>query len=127
MENNYNYYNSDGNYQYGGGTGGPQPDGQPPKKEKKNHKGIPKAVAVTGFAILFGVVSSAVFLTSNIIGTRIQHFGIFRQCQQRNDAFPVVQCGDIGCVRYRGECDAVNRIYHEYVGGGSSELLRRNL
>lgn len=71
MENNYNYYNSDGNYQYGGGTGGPQPDGQPPKKEKKNHKGIPKAVAVTGFAILFGVVSSAVFLTSNIIGTRI--------------------------------------------------------
>ena len=32
---------------------------------------MPKAVAVGGLALLFGVVSSATFLTSNIIGSRI--------------------------------------------------------
>ena len=32
---------------------------------------MPKAVAVAGLALLFGVVSSATFLTSNIIGSRI--------------------------------------------------------
>ena len=79
MDNNYNYYNPDGNnqsgsgfpYGYGGGASGPQPDGQRPERPKKPKKGFPKAVAVTGFAILFGIVASAVFLTSNIIGTRI--------------------------------------------------------
>lgn len=70
MDNQYNYYNPDGNY-YSGGQPGPRPEQNPPKKEKKGHKGIPKAVAVTGFAILFGIVSSGVFLTSNIIGSRI--------------------------------------------------------
>ena len=75
MENQYNYYNpegADGNYQYGG----PQMNQfnqnyEPPKKEKKPHRKMPKAVAVTGFALLFGVVSSATFLASNIIGGRI--------------------------------------------------------
>ncbi len=70
MDNQYNYYNPDGNY-YSGGQPGPRPEQNPPKKEKKGHKGIPKAVAVTGLAILFGIVSSGVFLTSNIIGSRI--------------------------------------------------------
>ena len=53
MDNQYNYYNQNGNYQYGGGQpqgfGGEQP-GQKPHKEKKPHKGVPKAVAITGFA-----------------------------------------------------------------------------
>lgn len=71
MDNQYNYYNPDGNYHYSGGQPGSQPEQNPPKKEKKGRKGIPKAVAVTGFAILFGIVSSGVFLTSNIIGSRI--------------------------------------------------------
>lgn len=71
MDNQYNYYNPDGNYHFNGGQSGPQPEQKPPKKERKNHRGIPKAVAVTGFAILFGIVSSGVFLTSNIIGSRI--------------------------------------------------------
>lgn len=71
MDNQYNYYNPEGNYQYGGGQPGMQPDQKPPKKEKKSHKGAVKAVAVVGFAVLFGVVSSAVFLTSNIIGSKI--------------------------------------------------------
>ena len=78
MDNQYNYYNQNGNYQYGGGQpenqnaapGGEQP-GQKPHKEKKTHKSFPKAVAVTGLAILFGIVSSAVFLTANVVGSRI--------------------------------------------------------
>ena len=65
MENQYNYYdqgNTNGNYQYGG----PQPGGG-----RKKQKKMPKAVAVAGLALLFGVVSSATFLASNIIGSRI--------------------------------------------------------
>ena len=67
MENQYNYYdqgNTNGNYQYGG----PQPQ---PGGGRKKQKKMPKAVAVAGLALLFGVVSSATFLTSNIIGSRI--------------------------------------------------------
>ena len=78
MDNQYNYYNQNGNYQYGGGQpenqnaapGGEQP-GQKPHKEKKTHKSFPKAAAVTGLAILVGIVSSAVFLTANVVGSRI--------------------------------------------------------
>ena len=74
MENQYNYYNSEGmngNYQYGGYDAGPQPEPQKPENKKKAGKGVPKAVAVGGLAILFGVVASAVFLTSNIVGSRL--------------------------------------------------------
>lgn len=76
MENQYNYYNnnqenSDNSYQYGGQYS-QQPQQDPrPQKEKKPRKKMPKAVAVTGLALLFGVVSSAMFLTSNIIGEKI--------------------------------------------------------
>lgn len=72
MENQYNYYNNEDNtgssYQYGGQYSQQDPQ---PHKEKKPRKKMPKAVAVTGLALLFGVVSSAAFLTSNIIGERI--------------------------------------------------------
>lgn len=78
MDNQYNYYNQNGNYQYGGGQpqgpGTEQPE-QKPHKEKKPHKGVPKAVAITGFAILFGVVSSGVFLTTNVVGSRLLGLG----------------------------------------------------
>lgn len=76
MENQYNYYNnnqenSDNSYQYGGQYS-QQPQQDPRlQKEKKPRKKMPKAVAVTGLALLFGVVSSATFLTSNIIGEKI--------------------------------------------------------
>ena len=76
MENQYNYYNnnqenSDNSYQYGGQYS-QQPQQDPrPQKEKKPRKKMPKAVEVTGLALLFGVVSSATFLTSNIIGGKI--------------------------------------------------------
>ncbi len=74
MDNQYNYYNPNevnGNYQYGGYGTNPQSEPEKPDKKKKAGKGVPKAVAVGGLAILFGVVSSAVFLTSNIVGTRL--------------------------------------------------------
>lgn len=73
MENQYNYYNQDGmngNYQYGGYEPGLQPEPEKPEK-KKSGRSVPKAVAVGGLAILFGVVSSAVFLASNMAGTRL--------------------------------------------------------
>ncbi|CUX33866.1 S1C family serine protease [Clostridium sp. C105KSO13] len=67
MENQYNYYNPDGqpgNTQYNSQSN--QSNGNRPPKKK-----MPKAVAVTGFALLFGVVSSATFLTSNIVGNKV--------------------------------------------------------
>ena len=74
MEGQYNYYNPNENYHYGDRQpGGPDlhTEPEPPKKEKRPRRGVPKALAIVGFAILFGVVSSAVFLTSNLIGSRL--------------------------------------------------------
>lgn len=66
MENQYNYYNPEG--QQGDIQYNSQPDQNHNRRPKKK---MPKAVAVTGFALLFGVVSSATFLTSNIIGSKV--------------------------------------------------------
>ena len=63
MENQYNYYNSDG--MNGNGQKHQAPHGKKPQKK------IPKAVAVTGFALLFGVVSSGTFLASNVVGSKV--------------------------------------------------------
>ena len=76
MDNQYNYYNPNENYQYGGGFS----DGQDHNTSgsgggKRPRKGVPRAVVVTGFAILFGVVASAVFLASNVIGSRLLGLG----------------------------------------------------
>ena len=38
---------------------------------RSRKKKIPKAVAVTGFALLFGVVSSGTFLASNVVGSKV--------------------------------------------------------
>ena len=73
MDNQYNYYNPNSNYQYGGSQPGGQNGDQPenkPHKEKKPHKNLMRAAAEAGFATLFGVVSSAVFLASNVVGGR---------------------------------------------------------
>lgn len=59
MDNQYNYYNPN---EYENNA-----DDQRPKKKKK----MPRAVAITGVAILFGVVSSATFLASNVVGSKI--------------------------------------------------------
>lgn len=73
MDNQYNYYNPNSNYQYGGSQPGGQNGDQPenkPHKEKKPHKNLMRAATVAGFAVLFGVVSSAVFLATNVVGGR---------------------------------------------------------
>lgn len=79
MDNQYSYYNpnetegntSNGTTFYNNGQGD---DGKTPKK-KKEHKKMPKAVAVTGLALMFGVVSSATFLTTNYAGTKVLKLG----------------------------------------------------
>ena len=80
MENQYNYYNangtgngSDNSYRNGQNFNEFQQNGQngQPHKNKNSNKKMPKAVAVTGLALLFGVVSSATFLTSNVVGSKI--------------------------------------------------------
>ena len=79
MDNQYSYYNpnetegntSNGTTFYNNGQGD---DGKTPKK-KKEHKKMPKAVAVTGLALMIGVVSSATFLTTNYVGTKVLKLG----------------------------------------------------
>ena len=79
MDNQYSYYNpnetegntSNGTTFYNNGQGD---DGKTPKK-KKERKKMPKAVAVTGLALMFGVVSSATFLTTNYVGTKVLKLG----------------------------------------------------
>ena len=79
MDNQYSYYNpnetegntSNGTTFYNNGQGD---DGKTPKK-KNEHKKMPKAVAVTGLALMFGVVSSATFLTTNYVGTKVLKLG----------------------------------------------------
>ena len=92
MDNQYNYYNpnensnnedrqrmnsqSEGsqNGEQKGNTPQWQPGGDHLKKEKKPHKNLMRTVAVVGFAILFGVVSSGIFLTTTVVGNRV--FGL---------------------------------------------------
>ncbi len=67
MDNEYNYYNPDKGCRSGGSRGGQTERGP----EGKKHKGAAIVAGVAGLAILFGAVSSAVFLASNIVGSRI--------------------------------------------------------
>lgn len=80
MENQYSYYNPDDNqqntqneYQNQGGYQGWH-HGQDPKEPKEKKK-MPKVMAVIGFALLFGVVSSATFLISNLVGSKVLGLG----------------------------------------------------
>lgn len=77
MENQYSYYNPDnqsnsnGNTQYtNSGHNGYYNEPQHEKKPRPKKK-MPKAIMVIGFALLFGVVSSATFMTSNLIGNKV--------------------------------------------------------
>ena len=64
MENQYNYYNPDDNqFQNNYSQGEPN--------HQKNSKKITKVIAVIGLAIIFGIVSSGVFLSTSYIGTNI--------------------------------------------------------
>ncbi|HJC90114.1 MAG TPA: trypsin-like peptidase domain-containing protein [Candidatus Mediterraneibacter excrementigallinarum] len=66
MDNQYNYYDqNNADYQYGGTQRNAGGNGKKPGKK------MPKTLAVIGLALLFGVVSSVTFMTSNVIGSRI--------------------------------------------------------
>lgn len=76
MDNQYNYYHSNGNYEYGRGAGtDPSESGKTEQNEnefrKKGHGSVPKVVTAVGGAVLFGVIASAVFLTCNTIGRNL--------------------------------------------------------
>lgn len=82
MDNQYNYYHANGNYEYDGAeesdtseTGQTDPKKKNKRKNRQNSgKGVPKVVAAAGGAVLFGVIASAVFLTCNTIGRKV--FGL---------------------------------------------------
>ncbi len=67
MDNQYNYYNPENSQSTYQNYSQPEHTG----REKKQKKKMPKAAAVIGLALLFGVVSSATFLASNILGNKI--------------------------------------------------------
>lgn len=78
MDNQYNYYNQ-GSYQQGPYDSGNQnrfhESDQRPKENRE--KKMPKAIPVIGLALLFGIVSSATFLTSSIIGSKVMGLNLF--------------------------------------------------
>lgn len=64
MENQYNYYNpDDGQFQNHNSQGSSDHQNKPKK--------ITKVIAIIGLAIIFGVVSSVVFLSTSYIGTNV--------------------------------------------------------
>lgn len=67
MDNQYNYYNPENSQHTYQNYSQPEYTG----RDKRSKKKMPKAIAVIGLALLFGVVSSATFLTSNILGSKI--------------------------------------------------------
>lgn len=103
MDNQYSYYHSDDNYQYGGGSGANmpgqgQPDHHAKESKKKAGKGVPKVAASVGCAILFGMIASAVFLTCNTLGRRIfgmSASGSVQEQQDLTDAAPVQRTSSV--------------------------------
>lgn len=102
MDNQYSYYHSDDNYQYGGGNGMNTPgQGRPDhhaKEPKKAGNGVPKIAASVGCAILFGIIASVVFLTCNTLGRRIfgmSASGSVQEQQDLTDAAPVQRTSSV--------------------------------
>lgn len=103
MDNQYSYYHSDDNYQYGGGSGTSmpgqgQPDHHAKEPKKKAGNGVPKIAASVGCAILFGMIASAVFLTCNTLGRRIfgmSASGSVQEQQDLTDAAPVQRTSSV--------------------------------
>ena len=92
MENQYSYYNPDDHQQNGqneyqnqGGNQGWSHGHEP--REPKEKKKMPRAVAVVGLALLFGGVSSAVFLTSNLVGSKV--LGLEKNTESKETASKV--------------------------------------
>ena len=126
MENQYNYYHSEE----------PQNDSsyssQPnPEHHEKPKKKMPKAVVVTGCALLFGVVSSATFLTTNVVGNKV--LGLDQKAAKevsnttQNKATLTKTSSVVTSDVSSGICDAINCIHHKYECSAGAELLWRNL
>lgn len=103
MDNQYSYYHSDDNYQYGGGSGmntpgQGRPDHHAKEPKKKAGNGVPKIAASVGCAILFGIIASVVFLTCNTLGRRIfgmSASGSVQEQQDLTDAAPVQRTSSV--------------------------------
>lgn len=80
MDNQYNYYNPENSQNTYQNYTQPEHAG----RDKRAKKKMPKAAAVIGLAVLFGVVSSATFLTSNILGSKI--LGLENTSSSKNEA-----------------------------------------
>lgn len=80
MDNQYNYYNPENSQHTYQNYSQPEYTG----RDKKSKKKMPKAIAIVGLALLFGVVSSATFLTSNIVGSKI--LGLDTSSTKKGDA-----------------------------------------
>ena len=85
MDNQYNYYNPENSQNTYQNLNQPEHTG----REKKSKKRMPKAIAVIGLAVLFGVVSSATFLTSNILGSKILGLDTSSSKSEARTATPV--------------------------------------
>lgn len=68
MENQYNYYTTDQNMNTGNYGGGGEPEKEP---QKKRGKGAARWAKVVCAGLVFGVVASAAFQTSNIVAGKV--------------------------------------------------------
>ena len=76
----------------------------------------------------FGVVSSAVFLTSNVVGTRLLGLdsgtsscvNVIKNGGELNASFYKQQRGYVGRIRHCRKCNAVNCVNYKYVGRRST-------
>lgn len=86
MENQYTYYNMDqepdNQFYQGGGSG----DIHPEEPKKKKHRGAPKWVKVASLALVFGVVASAAFQATNVVGNKLLGTGDTKSAKQTTTA-----------------------------------------
>ena len=85
MENQYNYYTTDQNMNTGNYGGGGEPGKEP---QKKRGKGAARWAKVVCAGLVFGVVASAAFQTSNIVAGKflVQHRQRIKQLRQQRPA-----------------------------------------
>ena len=84
MENQYNYYTTDQNMNTGNYGGGGEPGKEP---QKKRGKGAARWAKVVCAGLVFGVVASAAFQTSNIVAGKVAVFWRYNDQQCKTDNF----------------------------------------
>ena len=86
MDNQYTYYNMDqdpNNQFYQGDGFGPNHSEDP---DKKKRKGTPKWIKAASLALVFGVVASAAFQATNVLGNRLLGTGSSKTAKQTTTA-----------------------------------------